>query len=121
MRHKHSVTDSPGQLASIAALSAAIGAVVAMLFTPRSGKEVRGDLKRRAEHLKEDVQHKLEVETIEVDDTAKDDVAKNVTERVKSTVAKVADDAKTTAAKVKTDAVKTKTETKSAVKTSKPE
>jgi gas vesicle protein len=52
MAHSHSVKEYPKQIVGIAALSAVVGAVGAMLFTPKRGTELRGGLKRRASLMK---------------------------------------------------------------------
>jgi len=59
MGHAHSIRENPGQLAGIAALSAAIGAMTAMLFTPRTGEQVRHGIGRRARHGKEAMMDKM--------------------------------------------------------------
>ena len=50
MGHSHAMRDNTGMIAGIAALSAGIGALMAMLVTPRTGQQVRGGIKRRAHH-----------------------------------------------------------------------
>lgn len=95
MRHKHTIAENPGQLAGIAALAAAIGAAVAMLFTPRSGGQVRRGLKRRVTHVKEDVVQKLD---------GSDDELQNSKQKLQSAATIVAEDAKTTASKVTAEA-----------------
>lgn len=109
MRHRHSVTENPGQVVGIAAFAALIGAAAAMLFTPRNGSQVRSGLKRRAAHLKDEVQDHVQG----VGDEAAD-VTEAAKERLQSTASKVAKDAKSTAAKVKDDSVNTKEEAKQA-------
>lgn len=99
MSHRHSDQTSPMKIAGIAAIAAAIGAAVAMMFTPRNGEEVRDGLKRRAASMKDKA-----VKT--VDDV--DDVNDKVKERLQTTASKVADDVKTTTQKVKDDAKATK-------------
>lgn len=107
MRHRHSVTEDPLKVMGIAALAAAVGATVAMLFTPRSGEQVRNGLKRRAANMKD--------KTIKtVDDM--DEVNENVKERLQTTATKVAEDVKSTAKKVAEDAKDTKDDEAKAAK-----
>lgn len=58
--HTHSLRENTGIITGIAAVAAGIGAVTAMLVTPRTGQEVRGELKRRTSAVKEAVTHKSE-------------------------------------------------------------
>ena len=53
MAHSHSLTDYPGQIVGIAAIAAGIGAVTAMLITPRSGPQIRSNLKQRTRNMRE--------------------------------------------------------------------
>lgn len=108
MRHRHSNED-PVKLFSIAALAAVIGAGVAMLFTPRNGSQVRSGLKRRAEHLKDEMHDKFDRTTDEAQNVAED-----AKDRMQETVDKAVNDARATAAKVKDDAKATKDDAKSA-------
>lgn len=96
MGHSHSITDNPRQLTSIVALAAAVGAVTAMLFTPRSGPQVRNGLRRRAGHLRDEMHDRASRASEEIADTAE-----NAKDRLQSTAAKVADDAKATATDAK--------------------
>jgi gas vesicle protein len=107
MGHRHSVTEDPLKVMGIAALAATVGATVAMLFTPRSGEQVRGGLKRRAANLKGKA-----VKT--VDDTQ--EVNENVKERLQTTASKIADDMKSTTQKVKDDVKDTKEDEAKAAK-----
>ena len=100
MRHKHPVTEDPVKLVGIAAIAASIGAVVAMLFTPKSGNQVRSGLKRRAEHIKDDAQERLNHTIEEVGDTTED-----VKDSLQTTAGKAVKEARTTATKVKDDSV----------------
>lgn len=111
MGHRHSVTDEPLKLVGIAAIAAAVGAAVAVLLTPRSGSQLRGGLKRRANNLKDDMRDHL-VKTI---DESEDD-AEEVKRRLQSTASKVADDTKSTARKVSRDAKVTGSRAKTTAK-----
>lgn len=68
MGHAHSIRENPGQIAGIAALAAAIGAVTAMLFTPRTGSQTRAGIKRRAAHGKDVMIDKMHTKKEEVSD-----------------------------------------------------
>lgn len=70
MWHKHSVSDNPGQVAFIVTIAAAIGAFVAMLFTPRTGGQVRRGIVRRAGNTKSSVSGRLRRQVKEVIDDA---------------------------------------------------
>jgi gas vesicle protein len=52
MAHSHSVKEYPGQLALIAGVAAAVGAGVALLVSPKSGRENREAVKQRAASVK---------------------------------------------------------------------
>jgi len=79
MGHAHSIRENPGQLAGIAALSAAIGAITAMLFTPRTGEQVRRGIGRRKDSMI-DKMHSTKDETAskieETKEKAKDKIGK---------------------------------------------
>ncbi len=116
MRHRHSVTEDPLKLIGIAAIAAAVGATVATLITPRSGRQVRGGLRRRAYLLRDDVRDRL---LRSIDEA--EDVSEEAKQRLQATATKVADDAKSTATKVADDAKATSNGAKSAAKeTTKP-
>lgn len=106
MRHRHSVTENPGQLVGVAALAATIGAAVAMLFTPRTGTQARRGIKRRAEHLKEATHDKFDI----TDDTADD-----VSEQVQTAATKAKDAAADAKSKVDSKAAAVKRDVKNAV------
>ena len=72
MGHAHSIRENPGQIAGIAALSAAVGAITAMLVTPRTGEQVRHGIGRRARHGKDAMMDKMH--------TAKDETADKIEE-----------------------------------------
>jgi len=92
--HKHSAADDTSKLVGIAAMAAAIGAGVALLFTPRSGDQVRGGIKRRINTM-------LEAKPLDGDNIA--DTAAEAKAGLKSAADKVVDEAKSTAAKAKDD------------------
>lgn len=60
MAHSHSITENPTQMIGLAALAAGIGALVALLFTPRTGQQVRNGVKRRVDHAAHDVKHRID-------------------------------------------------------------
>lgn len=97
MPHKHSITDNPQELAGVAALAAAVGAFMALLFAPRNGWQTRQAIRRRAKLMKNDVQdhlHKAEDAVSEVAEDARSSAVDSVSE------------AKTTADKVVSTAAK---------------
>lgn len=99
MSHKHSNDNSGLLIAGVAAIAAAVGATVAMLFTPRDGAHLRSGLRRRAVHMKDDVQNKF----APVVDEATD--AKVVAQdKAKTAATKATRATKSTAAKAKTRA-----------------
>lgn len=112
MRHRHSITENPGQMIGLIVASATVGAITAMLVTPRSGDQVRSGLKRRASSAKDSFQNKAETINKTVDDVkdgAKDTAqssAANVTNSTKTTATNAKDDASEAAAKAKAAASK---------------
>lgn len=72
MSHRHSVTEDPVKIVGIAAIAAGVGAMVAMLLTPRNGTQIRSGLKRRAATIKDEVQNKFNGSVEEVGDNTKD-------------------------------------------------
>src|SRR5437016_6317333 len=78
MAHSHSIKEYPGQLAGIALLAAAAGAVSAVLFTPRRGTEVRNELRRRSFLMRNRLRRSQ--------DTAKD-AAEDTAEQMSDTMA----------------------------------
>jgi gas vesicle protein len=89
MGHAHSIRENPGQIAGIAALSAAIGAITAIMVTPRTGNQARAGIKRRALHGKDAMMDKIH--------SKKDDMADTIEEtkeKAKDKTAEVADKAK---------------------------
>ncbi|HXR50228.1 MAG TPA: YtxH domain-containing protein [Verrucomicrobiae bacterium] len=53
----HSIKDHPGQLVGTAGLAAALGAIGAVLFTPKRGSEVRQDIRERGKRMKDKMSH----------------------------------------------------------------
>lgn len=51
--------DDKGMVIGIAALAAGVGAMVAMLFAPRSGKQTREDIRQRAMKMKESMKSRV--------------------------------------------------------------
>jgi gas vesicle protein len=101
-RHRHNST-SPSQVVGVATLAALIGAATALLFTPRSGNQMRSGIKRRIKNHIDSVN--------EGEDSLKD--------RLQTTAEKVVDDTKSTAGKVKGDAKDTKDDVKRAARKAK--
>lgn len=52
MANGHSINARPGQIAGIAAMSAAFGAMMAMLITPKAGSENRQMLRDQAAKMR---------------------------------------------------------------------
>lgn len=108
MRHNHSITDNPGQLLGVTALAAGVGAVTALLFTPRNGRQMRAGLRRRAAHMREDMMHPR-------DGGVSNDIQEtmqNAKTRLSETTSKAVDDTKSTAKKTAEDAKNTTQEAK---------
>jgi gas vesicle protein len=103
MSHRHSVTEDPVKVIGIAVMAAAIGAVIAMLVTPRNGEQVRNGIKRRAATMKDKT-----VKTVDDMDDVK--------ERLQTTASKVAGDVKTTSQKAAKDVKDTKADEAKAAK-----
>ena len=114
--HTHTVRDNPGQLTGVIMLSAAIGALVAMMFTPKRGQEMRASAKGKARTMVDTMKrnkgkfpHSMQNAADKLADTASD-----ASDRAKSTAAKVKDDTKSTAKKVARDTKATTRNTKDA-------
>jgi gas vesicle protein len=106
MRHKHSATEDPVKLVGFAAIAGAIGAVVAMLITPKNGNQVRNGIKRRAGNFKETLRDKVEDNIETVGDTDLDSKQRTQT-KADSAVKEVKSKATTAAAKAKSVPSKT--------------
>lgn len=94
MGHAHSIRENPGQMAGIAALSAAIGAMAALLFTPRTGSQARSGIKRRALHGKDVMMDKMHTKKEDMADTMED-----MKQKAKDKTADMADKAKSKTSK----------------------
>lgn len=96
MGHAHSIKEYPGQIAGIAALSAAVGALTAMLFTPRRGNELRHGIGRRTGEAKDTLMEKIHSKKDELTDTAEDmkETAKDKTAEAADRTKSIADRAK---------------------------
>jgi gas vesicle protein len=104
--HSHSIKNHPGQAAGLIGGAAFIGALTALLFTPRRGSEMRGALKYRSLMMKDKLKDLKKSEMNNVKQEAEDtkNIATNVGGRMKSTASKVQQDAKDTASEAKTTA-----------------
>lgn len=72
MTHRHSQTEDNKQLVGVIAMAVLVGATLASIFTPRSGRENRQAVRDKIQKLKSDTQnYKKDI------DEASDD-AKNV-------------------------------------------
>jgi gas vesicle protein len=99
MAHQHSVNDSPAQLAGIAALSAAVGALTAIIFMPRSGSETRHQIRQRARNIRSTVQNRQDVAV---------DTSSESTDRLAGTMGAARQRAKSTFKKIQDNAAATK-------------
>lgn len=89
MGHAHSIRENPGQIAGIAAISAAVGALTALLVTPKTGSQARSGIRRKALHGKDTLMDKIH--------SNKDDVAETIEDakiKAKDKTADIADKAK---------------------------
>ena len=96
MGHSHSIRENPTPVAGIALLAAAVGAITAMLITPKRGDELRRGIGEKIGKSKEDVVNKMQ--------NKKDDVTNKMSEAtgsIKSKVDDVADKSKDTIDKAK--------------------
>jgi gas vesicle protein len=84
MAHTHSIKQNSLELTAIAAISATVGALTAMLLTPRTGAQARNGITRRAIRGKDLVMDKIH--------SAKDQTTEK-TEDIKDQAAKVKDTA----------------------------
>lgn len=66
MSHRHSDSDKIKQITGIAALSAGIGALVALLFAPKSGSDIRNQIGSAAKNKKASLKNRAK--TVEVSD-----------------------------------------------------
>jgi len=58
MAHSHSIADNKGQLAGVIGISALVGALAGILFTPRSGTSTRAQIRQRTADMKHKMQAK---------------------------------------------------------------
>ncbi len=108
MRHRHSITENPGQLIGLVVAAAAVGAVTAMLVTPRSGGQVRNGLKRRAAKAKDSLHNHVDNLSDDIDEI-EDDIsaaATNVAKEAKTAARRAKRSASSVASKAKTSAKK---------------
>ncbi len=87
MSHSHSIKEYPWQVMGVMALGASIGAFTAMVLTPRTGVQVRNDLKQKGEVLKT----RLKSNTKQTMAKNQNNVKKGAAE-AKKTAEKIADD-----------------------------
>ena len=82
MRHHSHLDDDKPQLAGIAILAAAVGALMALILAPRPGSETRHEIRNRLTLAKADIKSRLKaVKTVASDEakSAKDAVGDAVT------------------------------------------
>jgi gas vesicle protein len=101
MAHAHSIMDNRGQVMGVVAFSAAVGAMAALLFAPRSGGEARKMIGSRVKIMKQKAQR------------AKD-TGSDATENMQGTMGTAKSRLKDTAEKVRGDAKQTTKEMKGA-------
>jgi gas vesicle protein len=53
MAHSHSITDNKNQLAAVVGLSALVGGLTALLFTPKSGQQTRAQIRKQVADSKQ--------------------------------------------------------------------
>lgn len=102
MAHRHSVTDHPTQIIGIASFAALIGAVIALLITPKRGSETRNEIRSRAMMLRQ----KMNTAGHQINNNASDNLhmvtdqfgqtVNNAEKRVKGTINKISNDANET-------------------------
>lgn len=96
MGHAHSIKEYPGQLAGIAMLSAAVGAVTAMLLTPKRGEELRHGIGSKARQGKDTLMDKVHSTQAAIGDSAQE-----IKEQAKDRTADMAEKSKQAADKAK--------------------
>ena len=109
MSHRHT-PEQATQIVTIAAVSAIIGAATAMLVAPRTGKQVRGGLKRRVELMADQAKSRFTNDDL-------DDIIEAVHERLQTVADEAAAEAKTATDNV---ADETKTVKKTIKRATKP-
>ena len=84
------MAEKKGGFAAGALLGAAVGAVAALLYAPKSGEETRADLKKKAQDMKDQAQTEAD-KALKKANQVKDDVAAKA-ERMKNDAQTAADD-----------------------------
>src|SRR4051794_31903231 len=114
MSHSHSVKEYPGQIAGIAAIATAVGAVGGLLMAPKRGAETRKQIRSKATmmrgKMKDAAQKDKKLATKATDRAAS--TMKAATGRAKDTASKVKEDTKATSKEVKSDMKQNARETK---------
>ena len=87
MSHQHNTSDTT-QILTVAAVAALIGAAAAILATPRTGKQVRSDIKRRTSDLVDQIMPHVK----DVNDL--DEVVEAVRERLQKAAEEAAEQTK---------------------------
>lgn len=104
MHHERSFTEKPSGIVLLATISAVVGAMAAMLFTPKRGSEMRGTIADKTRRMKS----KLGSKASDISDKASD-TAENVKDKVAESATSTQDATKRLAdiGKEKTDQAKT--------------
>jgi gas vesicle protein len=90
----HAMTHKQANVMGIAAVAAAMGAMMALLFAPKSGEEMRGDIKdrmKRAKDMSTDKMMDAKDTVIEKKDMAKDKIS-SLKSKMDDELADTADD-----------------------------
>ncbi len=105
MRHHSHLNDDKPQLAGIAVLAAAVGALTALILAPRSGSETRREIRNRLALTKADILTRLKaVKTVARDEAASaTDTLSDAVTLGQEAVEETAKAAKRAARKAKTD------------------
>src|SRR5947209_310745 len=103
----HSIRNHPGQAAGLAGGAALIGALSALLLTPRRGSEVRHSLKNRSLMMKDKMKDKVhemkQSDTTQKAAEATKETAKAATERAKTAADQTANEARDSASSSRTN------------------
>jgi gas vesicle protein len=93
MAHSKQIVQNPTAVAGIAILAAGVGAVTAMLFTPKSGKDLRADMKAKAQNSRDKAHDHAQMMKHKMHHTAEDIQEKvmDATEAAQGTMHDVAD------------------------------
>jgi gas vesicle protein len=97
MSHRHADSEKLKQITGVAALAGAVGALVALLYAPKSGADTRSKIRDAAKNQKDSLTNRTKTVDVEIDDDADTAV-----DRVKATATKATRSAKSKATTAKT-------------------